>query len=318
MATSSLTTPVVLFAFNRPNTTTQVFAAIREARPSRLFLIADGPRSKHPDDLYLCSEVRRALDTVDWPCEVKYHFSDNNLGCRNRVSTGLDWVFHQVEEAIILEDDCLPDQTFFNFCQELLNKYRDEERVMSVCGSNPLVIWKADMQDYHFSLNGGIWGWATWRRAWQNYDVSMSQWGTPDACQKIKEVLGSGFLYRQRVLDFDRVAAGLVDTWDYQWSFAQLIRAGLTIIPSKNLVSNIGFNVEATHTVDFNNIFSALPVHQCNFPLKNNSQDLISDKEYDMALTRKMLSSRPIMQKIGDLIHYFTGRRFVGLGFRHG
>lgn len=159
MESFRLTISVVLLVFNRPSVTSRVFAAIRETRPTRLFIIADGPREGRSSDVASCAEVRRIVACIDWPCEVSRNYSDVNLGCKKRVASGLDWVFQQVEEAIILEDDCLPDPTFFRFCQELLGRYRDDEKVMSICGSNPLRTWKADIQGYHFSLNGGIWGW---------------------------------------------------------------------------------------------------------------------------------------------------------------
>lgn len=311
----TLTTPVSLLVFSRPVTTARVFAAIREARPQRLFIVADGPRPNRPGESDLCAEVLRIVEQVDWPCQVLRNYSTINLGCRVRVSSGLDWVFSQVEEAIVLEDDCLPDPSFFRFCQEMLGRYRNEEQVMSICGSNLLGSWKADVQGYHFSQCFGIWGWATWRRAWNFYDVDMLLWQTPESRQRIHDVLGGGALYRMRALDFDRVAAGRVDTWDYQWTFAQLMRSGLSLVPAVNLISNIGFNADATHTVDPDSSFASLPSFPCRFPLENN-KIVAADHDYDEVLIAKALSERPLLLKVSDFIHSL-GRSVFSRGLRH-
>ncbi len=302
----ALTTPVVLLVFNRPAPTERVFSAIREARPARLLVVADGPRSDRAEDFTRCGEVRNIVEQIDWPCAVERVYAEENMGCKRRVASGLDWVFSRVEEAIILEDDCLPDPTFFRFCQEMLDRYRDDERVMSVCGSNPLGRWKADLQRYHFSLYGGVWGWATWRRAWRFYDVDMTLWLNPESRLHICELLGGGNLYRMRALEFDRVAAGHVDTWDYQWSFAQLNRSGLTLVSATNLVSNIGFNADATHTVNPNNAFAALPTLPCQFPLEINHL-VAADPDYDAELLTKSLSERPFLLKLSDVMHHLWG-----------
>lgn len=308
-----LTTPVALLVFNRPKETSCVFAAIREARPRQLLVVADGPRSNRPGDLDLCAEVRCIVEQVDWPCQVLNNYSDSNLGCGLRVSSGLDWVFNQVKEAIILEDDCLPDPTFFRFCQELLNHYRDEDRIMSICGSNLVGSWKADLQSFHFSRCFGVWGWATWRRAWNCYDVNMSLWKKPESRLRIYEILGGGAPYRMRALDFDRAAAGRVDTWDYQWTFAQLVRSGLSVVPAINLVSNIGFNSEATHTVQANNSFSSLPTFPCRFPLEINRMAIV-DQEYDAAVVKKILSGMPLLLKLSNFVRSIGTSLFRGHG----
>ena len=294
-----LTTPVALLVFNRPELTAQVFAAVREARPPRLLVVADGPRTGRRDDQEKCAEVRRIVGRIDWPCDVMLNYSEENLGCKLRVSSGLDWVFEQVEEAIILEDDCLPDLSFFRFCQELLAYYRYHEKIMMICGTNLLRNWKSEIQSYHFSNNGGVWGWASWRRAWQYYDVKMSLWQDPVIRLKICNELGSDRLFRQKALEFDRVAAGGVDTWDYQWSFAQLLQSGLAVIPATNLVSNNGFGADATHTVNPRTKYAKTPTAPCLFPLKMN-QNLTPDREYDAALHKLAQAEKPMVQKCTD------------------
>lgn len=302
----TLTTPVALLVFNRPEETAQLFAAIREAQPHQLLVIADGPRSNRPGEWDLCAEVRQIVEQVDWPCQVLRNYSDTNLGCKLRVSSGLDWLFSQVEEAIILEDDCLPDPTFFRFCQEMLCLYRDEARIMSICGSNLLGSWKASLQNYHFSQCYGVWGWATWRRAWKFYDVNMTEWQKPESRRQIYEVLGGGALYRMRAMDFDRVAAGRVDTWDYQWSFAQLMQSGLAAISAVNLISNIGFNAAATHTVNPRTIFARIPTIPCRFPLETNRL-IAGDQEFDRAVLKLTQSERPLLLKLADSVRHICG-----------
>jgi len=304
--TFTLTTPVALLVFNRPETTARVFAAIREAKPPQLLVVADGPRSGRPDDVQKCAEVRRIVEQVDWPCTVLQDYADVNFGCKMRVSSGLDWVFSKVEEAIILEDDCLPDPTFFRFCQEMLALYRHDERIMMISGTNLLGEWKSTVQSYHFSNNGGIWGWASWHRAWQYYDVNMSLWWEPASRLKVSDVLGGGSRFRRRAIEFDRAAAGKVDTWDYQWSFVQLLRSGLTVVSAVNLVSNIGFNVDATHTVNPRTVYAGLPTFPCRFPLNINLLAAV-DHDYDAAVLKLAQSERPLLLKIADFFRQIRG-----------
>ena len=188
-------TPVAFIIFNRPDTTKRVFEAIRQAKPPKLFVIADGSRSDRLGEAEKCAATRAIIDGVDWECEILTNYSDVNLGCKIRVSSGLDWVFSEVEEAIILEDDCLPHPSFFAFCEELLEKYRNDSRIMQICGSNVLKDQVNIDDSYYFSKYGPIWGWASWRRAWQEYDVDMKLWAEVkkrklyyDFCNSKKEV----------------------------------------------------------------------------------------------------------------------------------
>jgi hypothetical protein len=302
----NLDTPVALIVFNRPEETSRVFAAIREARPQQLLVIADGPRSSRSGELELCARVRQIVEQVDWQCNVLHNYSDTNLGCRLRVSSGLDWLFDQVENAIILEDDCLPDPTFFRFCQEMLDLYRNNEKIMMISGSNLLGEWKSTAQSYHFSAAGGIWGWASWRRAWQYYDVEMALWSDSASRLKVSDVLGGGELYRIRSIDFDRTVVGHIDTWDYQWSFAQLLQSGLAVVSSVNLISNIGFNVDATHTVNPRTLYANAPATPCQFPLQINLLESV-DQDYDAAVLKLARSERPLLLKLSDFLRLMYG-----------
>ena len=151
MDTFKLTTPVAFIIFNRPDTTRIVFEEIKKAKPEKLLIIADGPRNNKPGEKERCAETRAIVENIDWECEVLRNYSDKNMGCKNRVASGLNWVFENVEEAIILEDDCLPDQSFFRYCQELLEKYRDDKRIMLIAGDNMLFENNKQKYSYYFS-----------------------------------------------------------------------------------------------------------------------------------------------------------------------
>ncbi|MEW5859289.1 MAG: glycosyltransferase family 2 protein, partial [Cyanobacteriota bacterium] len=242
-------TPVALLIFKRPETTAKVFEAIRQAKPPKLLVVADGPRTDQPGEAEMCAAARAIIDTVDWNCEVIKNYSDVNLGCGLRPATGINWVFEQVEEAILFEDDCLPHPTFFQFCEELLEKYRDDERVMSIAGTNLLGERKLPGQSYYFSYFGGNWGWASWRRAWKYFDYDIKQW---------PEILESGFLENylrvpKYYLFWQKIFQNAYQNqnrscWDYQWLLACWLQHGLKIVPEVNLITNIGFGANATHT----------------------------------------------------------------------
>ena len=244
----SVSTPVAFIIFNRPDTTARVFEAIRQAKPSKLLVVADGPRTDRPGEFEKCTATRAVIDRVDWECEVITNYSDINLGCKRRVSSGIDWVFSQVEEAIILEDDCLPAPSFFQFCQTLLERYRYDDRISMISGTTCQQEQTKISYSYYFSKYAHIWGWASWRRAWQDYDVDMKTW--PECKQN--NLLQSAFhdTYEQKswIEIFDDVYAGKIDTWDYQWLYTCFSQSRLSIEPARNLISNLGFGVDATHT----------------------------------------------------------------------
>jgi hypothetical protein len=234
-----LQTPVLFLVFNRPEEGALVFEQIRLQQPARLFVAADGPRPHRAGEVALCNAAREyVLNHIDWPCEVKTLFRSSNLGCGRAVSTAIDWFFEQVEEGIILEDDCIPDPTFFSFCAELLVQYRDSDRVMHIGGSNfQLGIPRSDAS-YYFSRHIHVWGWATWRRAWKKYDFSL---GPYQHLMKEKQ--------RQRIPEYlVTIHNRRLDTWDVQWAIAIWFSNGCGITPNVNLTHNIGFGKEATHT----------------------------------------------------------------------
>lgn len=244
-----ISTPVAYIVFNRPQHTEQSFAALRNQRVPRLFIIADGPRPGHPTDAQRCAEVRAIVEQVDWPCEVHRHYTNSNLGLKQRVSSGLDWVFSEVERAIVLEDDCVAHPDFFTFCDTLLERYAEDERVWVVTGNNFQNGRIRGDASYYFSKYNHCWGWATWRRAWQYYRGDLPFWpqwqDTADWLQKMPDKVER----RYWSAIFDQVKAGLIDSWAYPWSASVWHGGGLTATPNVNLVSNIGFGPDATHTI---------------------------------------------------------------------
>jgi hypothetical protein len=286
-----LETPVAFLVFNRPDTTARVLGAIRAARPRKLLVIADGPRPDRPGEAERCAAVRALVDQVDWPCEVKRSFSDVNLGCGRRISSGLAWVFAEEERAIVLEDDCLPHPDFFPFCERLLDRYADDERVAMIGGTNFLLDELRDLpSSYFFSRYFAIWGWATWRRAWARYDFRMSHWPA------LREVGALATLYRQPFMQahmarvFDLVHGGEIDTWDVQWFHACLFDNGLSVTPRANLVSNIGH--VGTHTSDDRSNHD-LPVFGLGAGELVAPPLVFPERRYDEEMFRRQFAPKP-------------------------
>jgi hypothetical protein len=289
----SLTTPVALFVFNRPDTTARVFAEIAKARPTKLLVVADGPRPGRPDEAARCEAARAAATRVNWSCDVHVNFSERNLGCRRRMATGLDWVFEQCEEAIILEDDCVPDPSFFRFCGELLERYRGEERIVHIGGTNPLPQLASGPDSYFFSRHSLVWGWASWRRAWRHYDEALGDWPRlrdSGLLGRVFERPAVAAFWREKL---DSVHARSIDTWDYQWAYACWRQDRLSIWPRRNLISNIGFRPDATHTRDIDSKLAGLPTAALEFPLVH-PESLSRNARVDAALERKF-HSRPTL-----------------------
>ncbi|NQU94778.1 MAG: glycosyltransferase family 2 protein [Candidatus Omnitrophica bacterium] len=246
-----IVTPVVFMIFNRPHLTERVFKAIAQAKPTKLFVVADGPRDGQVDDIKKCAAARTIIEEINWDCEVIKNYADTNLGCKRRISSGLDWVFSKVEEAIILEDDCLPAPSFFYFCQTLLEHYRYDGRVTHIGGSNFQFGTSKTNYSYYFSQYPPVWGWATWRRAWQYYDVDMKTWPGYKKSNMVFSAWKDPYERKYWIDTLDCMFEGKIDTWDYQWHYACLRQNGLAIIPKTNLISNIGFgSVESTHCVE--------------------------------------------------------------------
>lgn len=238
--------PILFLVFNRPDTTRLVFEAIRRAKPNRLYVAADGARGDRPGEAEKVEEVKQIVGAVDWPCEVKNLYRDTNKGCKQAVSEAISWFFENEDMGIILEDDCLPDPTFFKFCETLLERYRHDDRIMAICGTN--LANTDQMEDsYYFSGIPHIWGWASWSRVWQEYDVEMRD--IEQVCSSIAAKSHfSKHIWQYWKRFFREVQCGLVNTWDVQFSYLAIKSGRLSIFPKRNLISNIGFGADATHT----------------------------------------------------------------------
>jgi len=268
MPTWQLRTPVAFIIFNRPDTTQQVFAEIAKARPPILLVVGDGPRANRAEEAGKVAATRGIIKRVDWDCEVLTNFSEVNLGCKRRVSTGIDWVFDQVEKAIILEDDCLPDPTFFRFCQEMLERYRHDQRIGMISGDNFQFGRRRNDDSYYFSKYVHVWGWASWRDRWAgSYDVTMARWPRIRDEGWLGDIVGnrSEAAYWHNI--FESVHRGDIDTWDYQWLFANWLEGRMSILPAMNMISNLGFDKNATHTIAVDRGLSNLRRNPMGFPL---------------------------------------------------
>ena len=288
--------PVALFLFNRPAYTSLVFSRIREFAPTTLLLIADGPRNE--TESLLCEKARAVTDQIDWPCEVLRNFSPRNLGCKKRVSSGLGWVFERVEEAIILEDDCLPDPSFFPFCSELLARYRTDEQVMHISGS--CFLPQACTSDsYWFSRHSDIWGWATWRRAFRHYDAELNSWRRWRRRLKTKAIWKDRFEREFWSRKLDKTQRGEIDTWDYQWHWTVYRRNGLAIVPRHNLVANLGHGQQGSHTGDECSSLASLPTAPLESKLshpRTKGCDEFTDQR--VLFARYVLSGRPVDNQV--------------------
>ena len=239
---------VAFIIFNRPELTKRVFEKIRAAKPSVLFAIADGPRANKKGEAELCAQTRAVVASVDWPCDVRTNFSDVNLGCGKRVSSGISWVFQNVDKAIILEDDCEPHPSFFRYADELLDRYENDERVMHIGGVNFQSGQQRGDASYFFSHYAHVWGWATWRRAWRLYDFEMKTFDRFIDAGGLESSFQDPQQRRFWQGNLRKVKEGKIDTWDFQWVYACWANHGLSIHPNVNLVTNLGFGADATHT----------------------------------------------------------------------
>ncbi|GAB3323533.1 glycosyltransferase family 2 protein [Haliea atlantica] len=255
-----LSTAVLFLIFNRPDTTAKVFEEIRRAKPPRLYVSADGAREGNEGELARVEAARSVATAIDWPCELKTLFRDKNLGCKRAVSEAITWFFEHEEQGIILEDDCLPHPDFFRFTELVLDRYRDDERVSVVTGDNFQNGIHRGSASYYFSKYNHCWGWASWRRAWQHYQGDLSFWPEWSQSADWRDKIPDPTERRYWAKIFQRVHAGKIDTWDYPWTASLWFQGGLTATPNVNLVSNIGFGSDSTHTRVEDSPLAAIPV----------------------------------------------------------
>lgn len=264
-----LSTPVVLPIYDRPGTTARVVKALAAVEPPRLYVVADGPDAGDPAAAERCEAARRAVEEgIDWDPEVHRRYRDRNHGVQS-VAEGLDWAFEHEPEAIIVEDDCVPNRDFFRFCEAMLERYRGDERVMAVNGTNRLETWTEGGGDYHFVTYQGVWGWATWRDAWERYDPEMTRWPDPEVQRRIRDAIcdEERFSYQRR--RFQKRYEGDSIAWSKPWQYTMLVSSGLAVVPARNLVSNVGFEEGAIHTTDPDSPLADLPRHDLEFPIED-------------------------------------------------
>jgi len=277
-----INTPVAFFIYNRPDLTKLSFESIAKVKPRKLFIIADGAKTR--EESLIVEETRSIVSNIEWECEVTKNFSDQHLGCGKRVLSGLEWLFSIVEEAIIIEDDIVANESFFRFCQELLYYYKDNEHIFTIGGCNIGFEGKNLKSSYFFSKFMNMWGWATWRRAFKNIDFSMTYWEKYRESKLFRSTLGHDPLWRRFWTNVgDQIRDNKIDTWDYQWIMSQLFQGGLSIVPAVNMVKNIGYGSIATHTVNQTNTIRArVQARDILFPLKHpDAKEIRADRKYD-------------------------------------
>lgn len=241
--------PVLLLIFNSPSTTLRVFEEIRKYQPTELYISADGPRDSKEERI--CTDLRsKVLSSIDWQCNVFTNFVDANKGCARAVSSGINWFFENVEEGIILEDDCLPHSAFFTFCEQLLDFHKNDESVMHISGSNFLSEPINDNRTYFFSYSASIWGWATWRRAWDKYDMHLNNVNPKQFKEKVQKSIMPDYVKKHALYRFKFIKKYPFHSWDYQWVLLLFYFDGLTVHPKSSLVNNIGFDENATNTFE--------------------------------------------------------------------
>lgn len=283
----SFETPILFLIYNRPELAKKTFAKIRKMKPKHLFISADGPNAEKENDVEKCREARKIINYIDWPCKIEKRFLKYNLGCALGVSSAITWFFSKVDKGIILEDDCLPNNSFFHFCEELLKKYERDKEVMMISGTNLLGKWKSDKQDYHFSRQVAIWGWATWRRAWKKYSHNLPELKNKENREDIKKLIDNGAYYDYIMKKTQDTLDGKINSWGYRWIMSCYINKGKIITPSKNLISNIGFSSSAMHTKNPFSWMSNIKSNEINLPLRDPINKDI-DVEFHAKIIKKV------------------------------
>lgn len=253
---------ILFLIFNRPDTTERVFQEIKAARPAKLYIAADGPRIDRPGEVLRCGETLKIVENIDWPCEVKRLYRTTNLGCKNAISSAIDWFFENEEEGIILEDDCLPARSFFYYCDTLLEKYRFDTRIRHIAGCSLQRGKKWGEASTYFANQTHVWGWASWKRVWKDYDKDLINYHEEEVADKLADIFTDPFVIADWTRIFKELKAGKIDTWDYQLAFLNYFNNGLSVNPNVNLISNIGFGKDATHTFSTDSPYANLPLEE--------------------------------------------------------
>jgi hypothetical protein len=297
-----LKTSVLLIIFNRPDTTEQVFGMLRMIKPKRLYIAADGPRKHKDKEEFLCAKTREIVSMIDWECDVKRKYREENVGCKRNMSEAITWFFENEEEGIILEDDCLPDPTFFTFCEELLLKYKNVDKVKMISGNNFQFGKKYGNDSYYFSNIPSIWGWATWRRAWNDYDIDMKSYPEFKNKNIIATIFDDKNIQRFWNNIFYKLYKNKMNTWAGRWVYAIYNAGGVSILPSVNLVTNVGFGKDATHT-KMDNILGSIKTEPINNII--HPSNVVVNNDADTVLFYNIFY-RPLHRRIFDKLKSFA------------
>ncbi|MEO7413115.1 MAG: glycosyltransferase family A protein [Opitutaceae bacterium] len=278
-------TPIIYVLFNRPELTRRTFAAVQKVRPHRLYLIADGPREHSPTDAARCAETRAVVESMlDWKCEVTRDYSTANLGCGRRLSSGLTSAFALLGEAIVLEDDVLPHPDFFAFCEGMLVRHRHDSHVHAISGFQPLDRYAPAQGLAVASTFNWIWGWASWQRSWKDYCFDLdAHWTQPGMRESIRSYVSDEFNFQWHAGNFDVLLKNGVDTWDFQWSYTLLAQRRVSLVSSVNLIENLGFDADATHTHRQSAYLRNLGIHEtirANRERPTNRPDQLHDRMF--------------------------------------
>lgn len=274
--------PILFLAYNRPSETKRSFQHIEKIRPTKLYVSLDGPKEGDSEDIVKCKQVEEIVKQIKWPCEVRYLKQEENLGCRAGVNTALNWFFTNEEMGVIIEDDILVSVNCFNFICTMLKTYENDSNIMLVTGCNNLNTYKSK-HSFHFSRIGSVWGWGSWRKAWETHDPEMKNW--PDIKKSkilFKKLPPEQARHRERTGDL--VYSGQISSWSYPFTITRIINDGYSIVPSKNLIVNIGFNENATHTKTSNSVFEKLSTHKIEIANIQHPNLIKPDKRFDKLL----------------------------------
>lgn len=307
----ALNTPVLLITFNRPDHTCKVLEAIMAAQPKDLYVFQDGAREGNEKDLVNCPKVREVVQKLVEGTETNLHtfYSERNLGCGPGPASAITWFFDNVEQGMIFEDDCLPSPTIFAFYEELLNRYKDDERISIITGTNALSRWRSQRHDYIFAKSGGMTMgcWASWRRAWKWFDWEVKSWGEQKNKEQLRRVVGEKrFAFWKGLMD-KLYANPPRDAWDYQWAYARVLHDTVSIVSTVNQMSNIGFGEESTHTPNAGDRRGYMKVFECHLALADEPLkiDKLFDWEMYQRFSRKTKKSIPLrlFLKVIDFIY---------------
>ncbi len=301
--------PIAFIIFNRPKSTRRVFERIRSARPKKLYLIADAPRSHKSGEAKKCAETRRIVESmIDWPCEVHKNYADKNMGCGQRIPSGLNWVFEHEERAIIMEDDILADPSFFPFCAEMLDRYEHDENIMQISGYNRFNHDPGN-SSYFYSRFSDIWGWATWRSAWEQFkDFDSSKWNSIRKTETFKALCFSEREAEMRTFCLDQIFSGELNAWGMRWDTTKLLGTGIGLVASKNLTRNIGFGLDASHTVNPLNPQRFIKTQKIDLPYTPPPKNC-PDEIFDQMYNQKMFPNHVGIEKIRARILKLFGKK---------